>query len=41
MRAKKIVVVGLVQGVGFRPFIDRLARRLRVAGYVRNVGARR
>ncbi|MGC9011887.1 carbamoyltransferase HypF [Thermogladius sp.] len=38
MRAKKIVVVGLVQGVGFRPFIDRLARRLRVAGYVRNVG---
>lgn len=38
MRAKKIVIIGLVQGVGFRPFIDRLARRLGLRGYVRNIG---
>ncbi|WP_440059658.1 carbamoyltransferase HypF [Thermogladius sp. 4427co] len=38
MRAKRIIVIGLVQGVGFRPFVDRLARKLGVKGYVRNIG---
>ncbi len=36
--AKRIIIVGLVQGVGFRPFIHRLAYRHGLAGYVRNVG---
>lgn len=29
---------GIVQGVGFRPFVYRIARRAGVAGYVMNVG---
>ncbi len=36
--AKKLVITGLVQGVGFRPFIHRLAARLGLRGYVRNIG---
>jgi hydrogenase maturation protein HypF len=31
-----IKVTGIVQGVGFRPYIYRLARRLELAGHVRN-----
>lgn len=34
----RIVVSGLVQGVGFRPYIDTLAKFLELRGYVRNVG---
>jgi len=38
MKALRIVVVGLVQGVGFRPFVYRVASRSGVRGFVRNVG---
>ena len=37
MRREKIAVYGVVQGVGFRPFVVRLARRLHLAGFVKNV----
>lgn len=33
---KKIKVKGIVQGVGFRPFVYRLAHDLNLCGYVRN-----
>ncbi len=38
--AEEITVSGIVQGVGFRPFVYRLARRLGLVGHVRNVGDR-
>ena len=37
--ARHIRVTGLVQGVGFRPFVWRLARELELAGWVRNDAA--
>ena len=37
MSAVNIVVMGLVQGVGFRYFAHRHALRLGVSGYVRNL----
>ena len=36
--ALHVTVEGIVQGVGFRPFIHRLALSTGVAGYVRNAG---
>ena len=38
MTAKKILTQGIVQGVGFRPYIYRLATGLNLKGYVRNLG---
>jgi hydrogenase maturation protein HypF len=38
MKALRVYVVGIVQGVGFRPYVEHLARRLGLAGYVRNLG---
>ena len=36
MERRAIVVRGIVQGVGFRPFVYNLAARLRLHGFVRN-----
>ncbi len=35
---QRIVVHGIVQGVGFRPFVYRLARQLGISGSVHNTG---
>ncbi len=37
METKRIVVSGIVQGVGYRSFVLSVARRLDMDGYVRNV----
>ena len=36
--ARRVRVTGVVQGVGFRPFVHRLAVRHGLGGWVRNVG---
>lgn len=36
-KAQRFFVTGIVQGVGFRYFVERAARRLNLAGYVRNL----
>jgi len=36
MIRKEIIVYGIVQGVGFRPFVYRLAKKLNLDGYVFN-----
>lgn len=38
MKTIKILVEGIVQGVGFRPFVYRIAIDLGLKGYVRNLG---
>ena len=35
---KKITVSGLVQGIGFRPFVAELAEKLELVGQVKNLG---
>lgn len=35
--ARKFIIRGLVQGVGFRFFVQRVAARHQVKGYVRNL----
>lgn len=37
--ARKIHITGIVQGVGFRPFVYSLAKRYRLTGWVRNSSA--
>ena len=37
MRAKRVLVRGLVQGVGYRYFAERAARHLGLVGFVRNL----
>ena len=37
IRRVRVRVRGIVQGVGFRPFIYRLAGKYHIAGWVRNV----
>jgi hydrogenase maturation protein HypF len=37
LKALKIMVRGIVQGVGFRPFIYRIALRCNLYGYVKNI----
>ncbi len=39
IRGTRIHVDGVVQGVGFRPFVHNLAKRLRLTGWVRNTSA--
>jgi hydrogenase maturation protein HypF len=36
MERRSITVEGIVQGVGFRPFVYDLAKRLRLSGFVKN-----
>ena len=36
-RAKKYIISGKVQGVGYRYFVSRVARELNLAGWVRNL----
>ena len=38
MNALKILTQGIVQGVGFRPYVYRLASELELKGSVRNLG---
>ncbi|WP_298500443.1 carbamoyltransferase HypF [uncultured Methanobrevibacter sp.] len=38
MKARKILTQGIVQGVGFRPYVYRLASELDLKGHVRNLG---
>ena len=37
-KAIQIIVFGVVQGVGFRPFIYRLAHEFQYKGWVKNIG---
>ncbi|NTW51128.1 MAG: carbamoyltransferase HypF [Chlorobiaceae bacterium] len=39
LQRRRILVGGIVQGVGFRPFVWRLAGRYRLAGFIRNTAS--
>ncbi|MCG8539092.1 MAG: acylphosphatase [Clostridia bacterium] len=39
MRAYIIQIFGIVQGVGFRPFVYREAQKNRLKGFVKNLGS--
>ena len=39
LHGANIHVTGIVQGVGFRPFVYGLAGRLKLTGWVRNTSA--
>ena len=36
-RAVHVIISGMVQGVGFRWFVERIAKNLKLAGIVRNL----
>ena len=36
-KRRRLIVSGVVQGVGFRKFIDRTAKELNLCGWVRNL----
>ena len=38
VKTTKVLVEGIVQGVGFRPFVYRISTELELTGYVRNLG---
>ena len=38
-RHVRVEIAGIVQGVGFRPFLHRLAQRLHLTGWARNTPA--
>ena len=38
MEKARILVQGIVQGVGFRPTVYRIAQDLNIKGFVRNLG---
>lgn len=35
---QKFTIIGLVQGIGYRPFVARIAEELNISGWVRNTG---
>jgi hydrogenase maturation protein HypF len=38
LKSYRVIISGLVQGVGFRPFVYRVAKASKVKGYVKNLG---